>query len=470
MTQLSVKSIVKLIEQFSEHQKSAIKQITQLFKKEGGEIYLVGGCVRDCILGLSPKDIDIEVYKLPPETIEAVLSKHFKINTIGKNFGVFLLKGYSIDISIPRKESKTGLKHTDFKIIGEPNIHPMDAALRRDFTINAISFDLTKGVLYDPYNGMGDLSKKKLRHISTAFSDDPLRVLRAMQFIARFNLSVSPDTLKLCQSLTLNEIPKERIWEEWKKLLLKGDKISLGLQFLEDCGWLSYFPELSALTKCEQDPEWHPEGNVWEHTKHCMDAFAKNRISDDWEDLIVGLATLCHDIGKPKTTIRGDDGKIRSPQHDVEGVSVAKAFLARMTDHKKVFNEVLPLVSEHMRPHNLYVNNSGDSSILRLANKVKRIDRLIRVFKADQLGRPPIKVTEDPVSDWLAERSYQLELQASVPKPIILGRHLLAENLKPSPNFKNLLKECFEAQLDGTFDTEKGGLVYLKSLLKKHNS
>ena len=461
---------MKLLEQFSDDQKSAVKQITQLFKKEGADIYLVGGCVRDSLLGLSPKDIDIEIYKLPPETIEAVLAKHFKIDTVGKNFGVFLLKGYSIDVSLPRKESKTGLKHTDFKITGDPYMHPKDAALRRDFTINAISYDLVKEVLYDPYNGIDDLSNKHLRHISPAFSEDPLRVLRAMQFIARFNLSVSPDTLKLCQSLTPNEIPKERIWEEWKKLLLKGHTISLGLQFLEDCEWLSYFPELSALTECEQDPEWHPEGNVWEHTKHCMDAFSKNRIGDDWEDLIVGLATLCHDMGKPKTTARGKDGRIRSLQHDVEGVSIAKAFLARMTEQKKVFDEVLPLVSEHMRPHNLYTNNSGDSAIRRLANKVKRIDRLIRVFQADQLGRPPLKVTEDPVSDWLAERSHHLELQASAPKPIILGRHLLAENLEPSPIFKTLLKECFEAQLDGTFDNETDGLIYLKSLLEKHNS
>ena len=461
---------MKLLEQFSDDQKSAVKQITQLFKKEGADIYLVGGCVRDSLLGLSPKDIDIEIYKLPPETIEAVLAKHFKIDTVGKNFGVFLLKGYSIDVSLPRKESKTGLKHTDFKITGDPYMHPKDAALRRDFTINAISYDLVKEVLYDPYNGIDDLSNKHLRHISPAFSEDPLRVLRAMQFITRFDLSVSPDTLKLCQSLTPNEIPKERIWEEWKKLLLKGHTISLGLQFLENCEWLSYFPELSALTECEQDPEWHPEGNVWEHTKHCMDAFSKNRIGDDWEDLIVGLATLCHDMGKPKTTARGKDGRIRSPQHDVEGVSIAKAFLARMTEQKKVFDEVLPLVSEHMRPHNLYTNNSGDSAIRRLANKVKRIDRLIRVFQADQLGRPPLKVTEDPVSDWLAERSQHLELQTSAPKPIILGRHLLAENLEPSPIFKTLLKECFEAQLDGTFDNETDGLIYLKFLLEKHNS
>ena len=172
---------------------------------------------------------------------------------------------------------------------------------------------------------------------------------------------------------------------------------------------------------------------------------------------------------KPKTTVRGKDGRIRSPQHDVEGVNIAKAFLARMTEQKKFLMSATTRL-EHMRPHNLYTNNSGDSAIRRLANKVKRIDRLIRVFQADQLGRPPLKVTEDPVSDWLAERSHQLELQASAPKPIILGRHLLAENFKPSPIFKTLLKECFEAQLDGTFDNETDGLIYLKSLLEKHNS
>ena len=342
---------MKLLEQFSDDQKFAVKQISQLFKKEGADIYLVGGCVRDSLLGLSPKDIDIEIYKLPPETIEAVLLNISKSIPLVKILA-FLLKGYSIDVSIPRKESKTGLSHTDFKIT---EIHTCTQRMQPfvETLPNAISYDLVKEVLYDPYNGIDDLSNKHLRHISRAFSEDPLRVLRAMQFIARFNLSVSPDTLKLCQSLKPNEIPKERIWEEWKKLLLKGHTISLGLQFLEDCEWLSYFPELSALTECEQDPEWHPEGNVWEHTKHCMDAFSKNRIGDDWEDLIV-VATLCHDMGKPKTTAQGKDGRIRSPQHDVEGVSIAKAFLARMTEQKKVFDEVLPLVSEHMRPHNFY--------------------------------------------------------------------------------------------------------------------
>jgi tRNA nucleotidyltransferase (CCA-adding enzyme) len=224
---------VKLLNQFSDHQKSAVEQVTQLLKKHGAEISLVGGCVRDSLLGLSPKDIDIEVYQLTPEIIESTLSENFKLDTVGKNFGVYILKGYSIDISLPRKESKTGLKHTDFKISGDPYMHPKEAALRRDFTINAISYDLLKEELYDPFDGINDLSNKYLRHISPAFNEDPLRVLRAMQFIARFELSVDPKTLKLCQTLSPNEIPKERIWEEWKKLLLKGKKISLGLQFLE---------------------------------------------------------------------------------------------------------------------------------------------------------------------------------------------------------------------------------------------
>ena len=133
---------MNLLEQFSDHQKSGIEQVTQLLKKHGAEVSLVGGCVRDSLLGLSPKDIDIEVYQLYPETLESILSEHFKIDTVGKNFGVYILKGYSIDISLPRKESKTGLKHTDFKISGDPFMHPKEAALRRDFSINAISYDL----------------------------------------------------------------------------------------------------------------------------------------------------------------------------------------------------------------------------------------------------------------------------------------------------------------------------------------
>lgn len=454
-----------LVNQLSHDHRTVILEIHSLLKNKGAKVYLVGGCVRDSLLQNTPKDIDLEVYKLPAESIEKVLSKKFKIETVGRQFGVFILKGYNIDISIPRRESKIGEKHSDFKVEGDPFMDPIIAASRRDFTMNAISYDLDNHSLLDPFNGAEDLSKNILRHVSDAFEEDALRVLRAMQFIGRFDLSVAPTTLAKCKEIKPTALPKERMWDEWKKLILKGKKISSGLQFLSDCNWLQYFPELAALKNCEQDPIWHPEGNVWNHTKHCMDAFAQHRIDDTWEDLIVGFAILCHDMGKPLTTEISEDGRIRSPKHDSIGVEVSRNFLNRMTEHKKVFDEVLPLVAQHMQPYNLFRNQSGDSAIRRLASKVKRIDRLMRVVEADQMGRPPIQVSNFEISEWILRKSELLKVKDSEPKPIIQGRHLIQLDIAPSPAFKTMLKKCYEAQIEGVFDSEETGLQYLKSII-----
>ena len=456
-----------LLESFSHQQKETLRRIAELLKPESADIYLVGGCVRDSLLGIAPKDIDIEVFHCESEALESRLTQEFKIDYIGKSFGVYHITGHSIDISLPRKESKTGLKHTDFKITGDPYMHPEEAAARRDFTLNAIYYNLQKATLFDPFQGEKDLSERRLRHCSKAFIEDPLRVLRAMQFIARFRLTADPETIALCRSLDPRHIPKERIWDEWKKLITKGKAIGLGLQFLADCDWLQHFPQLQALTDCPQDPQWHPEGTVWEHTKLCMDAFARGRIEDEWEDLIVGLATLCHDMGKAVTTEQSEDGRIRSPQHAIKGLPIAKSFLQLMTDQKKVFDEVLPLVSTHMQPQNLYKNQSGDGAIRRLAANVKRIDRLIRLTRADHSGRSAQGIEDCPIADWLARRSEHLKLQSSAPKALIQGRDLIAHHLAPSPSFSAILSECYEAQLDGAFNDPDSAQVYLKSFLKK---
>lgn len=440
-------------------------EVAERIRKAGGRALLVGGCVRDALLNKAAKDIDIEVYGLDAETLEATLTSKYRLDTVGRAFGVFILKGENIDIALPRRESKTGPKHTDFKVEGDPSMTPHEAAARRDYTVNAISFDPLTRELLDPYEGRKDLADSKLRHVSTAFSEDPLRVLRGMQFIARFNLDPAPETIALCRQLDPNALPSERIWEEWKKLLLKGKQIGKGLRFLQDCDWLQYFPELDALVGCEQDSHWHPEGDVWTHTCHCLDAFASNRIEDAWEDLIVGLAVLCHDMGKPNTSYVDDNGRIRSPRHDIEGVPVAESFLKRMTRQKKVFEEVLPLVEQHMRPLALYRDQAGDAAVRRLAARVKRLDRLIRVSFADKSGRPPIVVEGFPEGDWLVERATHLAIQDSAPQPLLLGRHLKEHQLKPGPHFSKILDHCYEAQMDGAFTNLEEGLSFLRVYL-----
>ncbi|MGC6425159.1 MAG: CCA tRNA nucleotidyltransferase [Lentimonas sp.] len=447
-------------------QREACVDIAKRMQAVGGHALLVGGCVRDGILGIESKDVDIEVYGLDAAVVEATLAECYRLDTVGRAFGVFIVKGLEIDIALPRRESKTGPKHTDFVVEGDPNMSPRDAASRRDFTLNAISYDPLKDELLDPYNGIDDLKARKLRHVSDAFSEDPLRVLRGMQFVARFDLVAELDTIQLCRALTPEHLPMERLWEEWKKLLLKGQQLGKGLYFLKDCNWLQYFPELEALVGCEQEPEWHPEGDVWIHTCHCLNAYANDRIGDEWEDLIVGLAVLCHDMGKPSTTFTDENGRIRSPRHDVDGVPIAKTFLERITRQKKIFEEVLPLVEQHMRPLALYRDGAGDAAVRRLAARVKRMDRLVRVAHADMHGRPPIVPDGFPEGDWLLQKAAELAIKDNAPSPILLGRHLVELGMKPGKQFGLLLDQCYEAQLDGAFTDLDSGKNYLKQLIE----
>lgn len=433
--------------------------------RRGGRAYCVGGCVRDALLGVEPKDVDVEIYGLDAEKIERILSKKFRFEIVGKSFGVWILKGLDIDVSMPRTERKTGIGHKAFEIVGDPFLTPKEACARRDFTINAILYDILSGDIIDEFGGMGDLKNKILRHTSERFSEDPLRVLRAMQFAARFNLDVAPETVELCSKIEMENLPEERIFEEWKKLILKGVEISRGLFFLRDCGWVKYFRGLADMADCPQDPRWHPEGDVYVHTAHCMDSFAKKRVGDDREDLIVGLAVLCHDMGKPKCTTIGDDGAIHSYGHDIIGGKVARKFLEHLTREKSIVEEVVPLVERHMAVLDLWRSNAGDGAIRRLAGKVKRIDRLVRLDDADRNGRPPIEPEDSPQGLWIMQRAEALAIKDSAPKPILLGRHLIELGLTPSVKFKDILNAAYEAQLDGAFFDVEHAVKYAKDNL-----
>ncbi len=442
--------------------KKAALFIAEEAQKLGGKAYYVGGCVRDSLLKKEAKDIDIEIFGLQAKEIESILSKRFKIESVGKNFGVWILKGYQIDVSMPRKETKSGLGHKSFDIIGDPFLAVEEACARRDFTINAMLCDILSGEIIDCYNGRQDIENKILRHTTEKFVEDPLRVLRAMQFSARFDLDVAPETVEISKSISIENLPKERIFQEWKKLLLKGNTISKGLFFLRDCQWAKYFPALEALVDCPQDAIWHPEGDVYRHTAFCLDSFAKDRIGNEREDLIVGLAVLCHDLGKPKCTVIDDNGRIHSHGHDMAGGKIAARFLKSITDEKSLIEEVVPLVERHMAILDLWRNQAGDSAIRRLANKVGRIDRLVRVDKADREGRPPIIAEESPQGQWILEKAQELKVKDSAPKPILMGRHLIELGYKPTPLFGKYLEDSYEAQLDGEFFDIDGAIKHFK--------
>ena len=240
-----------------------IEAVARLVAAAGARAWLVGGAVRDSILGRECKDADIEVFGLSPEDLRRTIGSRYSFDECGVSFGVLKLKGIPIDVSLPRRESKCAPGHKGFSVDSDPFLSIEEAASRRDFTINAIYRDPLDGSIEDPFGGEGDLKRRMLRHVSPKFSEDPLRVLRGMQFVARFNLSPAPETIALCRSIGMEDLPCERIMEEWSKLILKGARISSGLQFLRATQWTRYFPELDRLIGCRQDPQWHPEGDVW---------------------------------------------------------------------------------------------------------------------------------------------------------------------------------------------------------------
>lgn len=441
-----------------------LRQIEQLIRRAGGRTWLVGGCIRDLVLGRQPRDLDLEISGLPPGPLHVLLTEHFSVQFVGKAFGVFKLQGLPVDISIPSRILTDNASVTGLLRQSDPDMDIDEALARRDFTMNAMAWDPDTLELRDPFNGRADLDAHVLRHASERFREDPLRVLRGMQLAARFGLTAAPETVALCKTLTQDGQPSERLWEEWKKLLLQGVKPSLGLRFLSDCGWLRFYPELAALQGCEQDPIWHPEGDVWIHTLHCLDWFATERTGNHDDDLIAGLGILCHDFGKPATTST-DFGRITSRGHEPEGEAPTRRFLERLTNQDDLINEVISLVLCHLRPRALHDANASDSAVRRLARQVKRIDRLVRVARADHAGRPPKPFDGFPAGAWLLERARKLEVEDRAPTPLVMGRHLLELGVQPGPDMGRLLDDCYEAQLDGLFLTLDEGLTYAHNKL-----
>lgn len=436
-----------------------------------GQSYLVGGCVRDALLGLPGKDYDVEVFGLSYEALAAALGRWGKTDLVGKSFGVVKLtvpSGAIYDFSIPRRDSKVGAGHKGFAIAFDPNITPQEAAARRDFTINALMYDPRKDEVLDFFNGREDLGKRVLRHTSLAFTEDPLRVLRGMQFCARFELRPAEETVRLCREIkgSFAELAVERVRDEWFKWAARSRLPSVGLKFLQATEWINHFPELRAIAGVPQDPEWHPEGDVFTHTCHCCDALVKLpawQEADEESRIVLSLATLTHDFGKATTTqkvVRDGQNRIISPGHEETGVALAESFCERIGVQRAITDRVLPLVKNHMA----HVMTVTDRSVRRLSKRLEpeSIQRLLVLMTADASGRPP-KPFRFPqnVLD-LQVKAAELQVQSSPPKPILMGRHLFQFGMQPGPEFKTLLDEAYEAQLEGKFLDLEGGLRWLK--------
>jgi tRNA nucleotidyltransferase (CCA-adding enzyme) len=459
-------------------------RVAHAVRDAGGRAFIVGGWVRDDLLGRAsngsasagptsrdraPKDIDVEVFGLPADRLRTVLSALGPVNSVGASFAVFKLG--PLDVSLPRTESKAGRGHRGFVVTGDPTLPLAEAARRRDFTVNAIAWDPLTREHLDPHGGRDDLDAKRLRMVDpTTFGDDSLRVLRAIQLSARLEFEVDEPTRAVCRTIALDDLPAERVWGEMEKLLLLADRPSLGFALARDLGVVDrLFPEVAALVDCPQEPEWHPEGDVWIHTLLVVDQ-ARQGIDDlpRPQRIAVMLGAVCHDFGKPATTAY-IDGRIRSLNHEEMGVPPATAFLDRLNVHTfdgyDVRGQVLGLVAHHLKPGMWRAAPKvGDGAFRRLARKVD-LELLARLAKADCRGR-----TGDfdcSSMDWFLERARSLGVEHAPPAPILMGRHLLALGVAPGPGIGAILRQVYERQLDGGIGTLEEATAAASALLEE---
>ena len=410
----------------------------------------------------------MEVFGIPAPDLPEILAPFGSVDPIGQSFPVYKIG--AIDVGLPRRESKAGRGHKGFIVEGDPTMSIEDAAGRRDFTINAILWDPLTDEYLDPFNGRGDLSRGILKAVDLdRFSDDSLRVLRAVQFAARFELELDTATAAACRAIALDDLPPERIWGEVEKLLLRARRPSRGFSLALELGVIDrLFPEMKALVGCAQEPEWHPEGDVWVHTLMVIDR-ARERIDDlnHADQLIVMLGAVAHDFGKPATTAV-IDGRIRSLNHEEGGVVPSAAFLDRLNVHSidgtDVRGQVLGLVAHHLKPGMLYKSRHEltDGAFRRLAQKAN-LELLARLAKSDCLGRTGH--FDCSAMDWFLEKARALGVDRSPPKPVLLGRHLLDLGMTPGPAVGAILKQIYEKQLDGEITSTEDAIALASQML-----
>jgi len=455
---------------------AGVRRVIAALAEAGGRAYVVGGAVRDALLRLPVTEFDLEVYGLAPALLDEALRGLGRVDAVGQAFTVFKLSGLSgfdgvIDVSIPRRDSKAGPGHRGIAVVGDPDLSVEEASRRRDFTVNAMLMDPRTGDVLDPHGGRRDLEARVLRAVDPeTFGDDPLRALRAVQLAARFSLTVDPETARLAAGMPLSELPAERVFGEIEKLLLKARRPSLGFTLLSEWGMLPILaPELVPLKDTPQDPEWHPEGDVWTHTLQVLDQGAL--LLEGLERpraLAVMLGALGHDLGKPSTT-RFEDGRTRSRGHEEAGVGPTEALLDRWNVHSllgyDLRAQVLALVANHLKPGQLYDDRDkvSDGAIRRLARKCEP-ELLYRVARADCLGRSP-GIFEPVAMEWFRDKVRELDVALRPPAPLLLGRDVLALGIAPGPRVGEVLRAVYERQLDGAVTTADEAKAEARRLL-----
>jgi tRNA nucleotidyltransferase (CCA-adding enzyme) len=438
-----------------------ILDLAKAIQSAGGRALLVGGCVRDMLTDREPKDFDIEVYGLVPEKLIEVASTFGEVIDVGKAFGILKLRvgDFEIDLGIPRSDSKVADGHKGFDVHVDPSMSPADAVRRRDFTMNAIMMDPLSDEVIDPAGGVADLEAKMLRVVdSTLFGDDPLRVLRALQFVARFDLVVDPESMNVMKATvpSLKELSPERLRDEWRKLLVLAEKPSIGLQLGFDLGVFDVLhPELPPLKTTPQHHEWHPEGDVWIHTLMVVDeaaAIVRREALDGESTFTIMLGALVHDLGKPLVT-REIDGKIRSIGHEEAGEAPARSFLKTVGVNHEATEKIIGIVKDHLKPTKYYLDDQkegmsiSDGAIRKLAARIApaTMNELLLVAEADYFGRGQWRHGEKreyPERAWLLERASKLDVLSGPAPHAITGQELIDLGVEPGPKVGELIREA----------------------------
>lgn len=412
-------------------------EIAREVKAAGGRAMYVGGMVRDGLMEIPCKDIDIEVYGLRPARLKEVLAKLGKVQEYGASFGVYGLMHSAIDIAMPRRERCVGIKHTDFEVSVDPEMSFHDATLRRDLTINAMMRDVLTGELVDLWHGQEDLKEKIIRHVGDeTFPEDALRVFRAAQFTARLDGTVAAETMALCRSMKVDDISHERVFDELCKALLKAEKPSIFFRVLEEMDHLKeFFPEVEACVGVRQNPVHHPEGDVFEHTMLVLDCAAALRAHAQWP-LGFMLAALLHDLGKIVATEIQPDGKITAYGHEVQGLELCEKQMRRLTSQAKLIEYVKNMMWLHMRPNILAGGHSKKKKTRQLFDLSVCPEDLILLSKADASG----KLDEPYDAENEAFLRERLEDYRKVmEQPMVTGKDLIQAGLKPGPQFSEWL-------------------------------
>lgn len=412
--------------------------IAENIRSAGGRAFLVGGWVRDALLGRDCRDYDIEVYDLTQDELVPILKKYGRTNLVGKAFGVIHLamKGLSLDFSFPRTESKVGYGHRGFVVHTDEKLSFKEAALRRDFTINAMGMELPELTLCDPYGGIDDLKKGLLRHVGPAFVEDSLRILRGVQFASRFALTLAPETVELCRTLTLADLSVERLFEEFKKWLLKPGKPSLGLRAFLDIRLNDFFPEVFPLRE-----SWEDLGEMLDNMECEREKLAAAGMAlSESQSMEFAFASFLS--GRPETSLK---------------------FLERITNETHLLKNVPLLLGAYS---NLPLGIVNDAPQLRrLAVKLGGLKLLCLLAKAT-----PRKFyaeagdAEFPEKLWRVATDFGL-LEAA-PQPYLTGKMLMELGVKPGKQMGEIIKQSFELQLDGKITNAEEAVEWAKNSSK----